>query len=450
MLAIVGLLAIGALGFGLLRANQTLGAIQQDDPRLRQPAVGAGTAQAPAAGSRPNNAVAPPSALTEPINVLLIGVDKRPDLEEGVRSDTLILVHLDPLAKWASMLSIPRDSVVDIPRFGQSKINAAYTNGYNNAAEIYGAGTEPDAAGGALAAETVEEFLGVTVDYVAQVDFQGFAQLVDAIGGVMIDVERPLLDAEFPTDDYGVERIYIPAGLQVMDGRTALVYARSRHSSNDFNRSQRQQQVLRALLTQVKARGLLENAVSLPQWAEVLAKNVRTTLPVQDLGMINGMAALARDLNADRIVQLSINPNDVMIDAEAGSDIYWNKSDIAALVARWQAGPQAAGETARVQVLNGAGVEGIAGQVSDLLSAKGFALADASTAEQIYERTLIIDYTGRPQTRQRLADELGVESRYVQATPGTDAPPQAYQVDIVVIVGQDYQQWWIGSSDTRP
>jgi LCP family protein required for cell wall assembly len=453
------LLALLAVALVLRRADQTLQTIQQDDPRRAPAAV------ATAAAVRGVPAPTPlplPNALTEPVNILLIGVDKRPDADYGVRSDTLILVRLDPLAKWASMLSIPRDSAVSIPHFGQAKINAAFAFGYANAEEIYGAGTQPDAGGGALAAETVERFLGVRVDYVAQVDFNGFAQLVDAVGGVPIDVARPLLDAEYPTDDYGVERIYIPEGLQIMDGRTALIYARSRHASTDYDRSQRQQQVLRAVLDQVRARGVLENAAAFPQWAGLLAQNVRTTLPVRDLGMINGLAMLGRDLSRDRIAQLSINPADVALDSEDGSVLYWNAASVAALVARWQAGPQvgalpeapanatpgatpgAAPETARVLVLNGAEVEGVAGRVSAFLGSKGFTMADPDTSVQPYEHTTIVDYTGRPQTRQRLADALGILPDYVLAQPGPNAPPAVPGADLVVIVGRDYQAGWVG------
>jgi LCP family protein required for cell wall assembly len=384
--------------------------------------------------------------LRQPINILLVGVDKRPNPDDGVRSDTLILVHLDPQGKWASMLSIPRDSIVNIPHLGQTKINAAYAHGFMNAESIYGAGTDPDAAGGALVAETVEQFLRVKVDYVAEVDFHGFEQIIDAIGGVPVDVMTPLLDAEYPTDDNGIERIYIPSGLQVMDGHTALIYARSRHSSSDFDRSKRQQQVLRALLDQIKARGLLENASLLSQWADVLAQNVRTTLPVGNLKMLGSLAALARQLDGSKIKQMSINPDDVGVQSENGSDIYWNQSDLRALVARWQAGPQTTSDTspARIQVLNGAAVAGVAGQVSELLRNKGFVLADAANASQVYAHTTIIDYTGRPDTRKRLADTLGITAEYVQATPGPNAPPQAPDTDIIVVVGQDYKGAWVG------
>ena len=446
---IIGLSIGVVLSGGMLiymRANRALTTIEQADPRLQltaTPSKPAGVIDRLIGRDLYPTQAPLPNALQQPVNILLLGVDKRPTADDGVRSDTLIVVHLDPQGKWASMLSIPRDSVVTIPHIGRAKVNSAYSEGYMNAAAIYGAGTPPDAGGAALAAETVESFLNIKVDYTAQVDFRGFEALIDTIGGVLVDVPLPLLDAEYPTEDYGVERIYIPAGLQVMNGRSALIYARSRHSSTDFDRSKRQQAVLRALLDQVRARGLLDNIATLPEWAAVLEQNIRTTLPISNLGMVNGMATLARELRSDRVLQLSINPLDVAIDLEDGSDIYWNKGDLAALVARWQGGPDAVND-GRIQVINGAAVAGIAGRVSDYLLSKGFVMNDPGQAPQVYEHTTIIDYTGRAETRQRLAALLGIEPRYIKAQPGEDAPRQPAQTDILLIVGRDYQQHWTG------
>jgi hypothetical protein len=266
---------------------------------------------------------------------------------------------------------------------------------------------------------------------------------------VVLDVPRPLIDSEYPTEDYGVERIYIPAGLQALDGRSALIYARSRHQSNDFDRGKRQQSVLRALLDQVRGRGLLENVATIPEWAAMLEQNIRTTLPINNLGAIGGLAALARELDPGRVVQLTINPIDVAVDAEDGSDIYWNRRSLAALVARWEAGPPsevaAAGDDAvRIQVLNGAAVAGLAGRVSTYLSDKGFTMADPDQAPQVYAHTTIIDYTGRPQTLQRLSETLGIDVRYIATAPGPDAPTPVPSVDLVVIVGSDYRPEWAG------
>jgi LCP family protein required for cell wall assembly len=340
------------------------------------------------------------------------------------------------------MLSIPRDSVVQIPHLGQAKINVAYSYGHANAAELYGRGTDPAAAGGALAAETVEDFLNLKIDYIAQVDFQGFERIVDTLGGITVDVEQTLLDPEYPTENYGYERLFVPAGLQVLDGRTALRYARSRHSSNDFDRIHRQQQVLQAILTEVRRRGILDQAALLPELARDLEQSVTTTLPISDLSALQGLAMLAQALTPDQIVQLSINPNDVQVAAEVDSDIYWDKEDVAFLVARLLAGPAAGAELVRIQVQNGAGVQGLATRVSENLSTQGFLMTQAGDAPTFYEHTYIFDYTGQPDTRRRLADLLGIDPNYVQATPSPDAPPAPYRTDIVIVLGQDYNEQW--------
>lgn len=430
------LLAAGLLAFGLLNwAGGTLRAVEQADPRRTAQSIPAATGITPAAL---------PASLREPFNVLLVGVDRRPNPEEGVRSDTLILVHVEPDAGWAGMLSIPRDSMVQVPGLGLQKINTAYTYGYNNAEALYGPGTAPADAGGALAAETVAGFLNLEVDYIAQIDFNGFQQVVDTLGGITVDVERPILDPSYPSDDYGYERLYIPAGLQVMDGATALRYARSRHSSSDFDRSARQQQVLRAILSEVRSRGLAEQAALLPKLVEDFQQSVSTTLPLSDLETLRGLADLAQRLDPGRIVTLSINPNDVPIVAEDGSDIYWDPNGVAAQVARLLAGPEGEAERARIVVLNGAGVAGLASRISGRLAQQGFTLNDPADAPAPYERTHLIDYSGRPQALRRLADTLGLDPGSVYTTPPADAPPAPFQADIVLILGADYNPSWAG------
>lgn len=430
-------LALALLGVLLLgRTFGTLRSIEQQDPRQT-----AGTVR-----SQPDahGTTLPPSSLTEPFTVLLLGVDLREDPEAGARSDTLIVVRVDPVQQWAAMLSIPRDSVTTIARTQglRAKINYAYSYGYDNAAELYGANTDKLAAGGALAAETVEGFLGLKIDYIAQVDFHGFEQIVDTLGGVTVDVPQPLLDAEFPTENYGVERVYIAPGLQRFDGRTALRYARSRHADSDFGRSKRQQLVLRALLAEVRQKGILEQAAALPGLVQALERTVSTTMPISDPSVLSGLLELARSLSAERIVQVAINVEEVGLIAEDGSDLYWDEAGIKQQVVKLLAGPQASGEPARVQVQNGAGVTGIASKVSNYLSSQGFTLDAASDADGRYEHTLIIDYSDRPQTRQRLAALLGIAPDYILINPADRAitPPG---IDIVVVIGADYRPEWL-------
>ena len=143
-----------------------------------------------------------------------------------------------------------------------------------------------------------------------------------------------------------------------MNGHTALVFARSRHSSNDFDRSKRQQQVLKAVLSAVRNRGIMDNVSLLPQWVSVLEQNVRTTLPIGNISTMSDMAGIATQLDSNRIAQLTINPLDVRVDNVIGSDIYWNSNDIASLVKRWKTGAGIAG-IVTVQVLNGTNVSGL-------------------------------------------------------------------------------------------
>ncbi len=181
---------------------------------------------------------------TERVNLLLLGADKRPD-ETIYRTDTLIVVTLDPATKTAGMLSIPRDLWVPIPGYGESRINQAF---------VLGEVKKYPGGGPALAMRTVQEFLGVPIHGYVLVDFDGLRKLIDQIGGIDVMVEKPIDDTQYPTDDYGYQEVHIPAGLVHMDGDLALKYARVRHGSSDIDRGRRQQQVLMA--ARDKAAGL--------------------------------------------------------------------------------------------------------------------------------------------------------------------------------------------------
>jgi LCP family protein required for cell wall assembly len=198
-------------------------------------------------------------------NVLILGLDRRSEQGYTVRSDVLMLVTVDPRGPRLGLLSIPRDLYVEIPGYGQSRINTAHFWG------------ERDSQGGGpdLAMETVAENFGVPVRHYLRVDFDGFRAVVDALGGVDVTVEERIVDNAFPTEDYGTTRIEIPAGPQHMDGEQALQYVRSRHGSSDFERAARQQQVMMAM-----ARRLLAPATwpRLPAVYRAVVTNVDTNL----------------------------------------------------------------------------------------------------------------------------------------------------------------------------
>ncbi len=170
-------------------------------------------------------------------NVLILGIDRRPEQGYVVRTDTILLTAIIPAEPQVALLSIPRDLYVEIPGYGPGRINTAHFWGEN---ALQGNGP-------LLSMQTIIYNFGAPVHHYARVDFEAFRAVLDAVGGIDIDVEEAIVDEAYPTEDYGTMRIEIPAGLQHMDGETALRYARSRHGSSDFDRARRQQQVLTAL-----------------------------------------------------------------------------------------------------------------------------------------------------------------------------------------------------------
>jgi LCP family protein required for cell wall assembly len=365
-----------------------------------------------------------------PFTMLLIGVDERPDHpEEGVRSDTIIVARIDPPGRWAALLSIPRDTLAPVRDLGQSKINAAYAHGYNNAEALYGAGTTAREGGMALAAETSGQFLGIQIDYVAQINFDGFARMVDALGGVTIDVPRQIIDDEYPTPDFGVMRVEFEPGRQHMNGERALIYARTRHADSDFGRAERQQQVVRAILDEVRARGPIGQALLLPALRAGLGNTIATTLPFDRLDSLAGMAWLGSGLSADNLVRLQIAPDTAAVQDDGGT-LIWQKSDIETLVQKLLRGPTA--EVARIQVFNGTTTTGLASKISSELEQQRLTIIPAGDAPRDdIPRTIVYNAHNTPRTARRVADLLHAELR--------DGVPDgiASEADVIVVLGAD-------------
>ncbi|WP_245665475.1 LCP family protein [Actinoplanes subtropicus] len=198
-------------------------------------------------------------------NFLLLGSDTRdPNNTGGSRSDTIIILHLNKDQSAAQLISIPRDTWVHIPKaangkYGNtdSKINAAYAWG-----------------GVPLVVQTVEGYTGVRIDHVALIDFSGFKEVVDALGGVNIDVETSFTSTHALSGPGGVR--HFNKGPQLMDGAAALDYARERYSfkDGDFARIRHQQQVIKAILDKAASGGMLGSPAKLNDFLKATADTV--------------------------------------------------------------------------------------------------------------------------------------------------------------------------------
>jgi LCP family protein required for cell wall assembly len=248
----------------------------------------------PIQGSALPNATIPPWDGSERLNVLLIGTDQRP--KEGTyNTDTLIVVSVDPTTKQVAMFSLPRDSWgIPMPpgplrnAFGpayQQKINAFFTAVRNRADLVPGTNQTRGYNGLKL---VLGELYKLDIKYFVEVNFDGFKQVVDAMGGVTINVQIPVTDETYPSDTGRNSRVYIPTGLQHMTGAEALVYARSRHSGlGDFDRGARQQRVLTSMREQADIANLIPR---IPELVDAVKATVRTDIPQGELAKLAGLA----------------------------------------------------------------------------------------------------------------------------------------------------------------
>jgi len=343
-----------------------------------------------------------PLRLGTRVNVLLIGVDVTLDNRRQVvpisRSDTLMLVSFDPARDRVSALSIPRDTRVVIPRFGENKVNAAYAYG-----------------GPGLTVRTVANFIGVPVHYYVKLGPQSFARIIDAIGGVEINVEK---DMKY-TDRWAGLFIDLKKGRQLLNGTQAMHYARFRHDpAGDIGRVERQQKVLLALFHKLKS---ASTVLSAPQVLRAFSENTQTNLTFNELITL-GMFAARLDSTDLKFATLP----------GTNSITYWDPdpAKMRQIVAEMFYGVDASiVASTQIEVLNGSGVPGLAKQAAARLQAMGFQIVRVDNAPSVVDSTTIIDRTRRPGVARLVAEVLG-RSR-IQHEVGSGP-------DLTVIVARDF------------
>lgn len=227
------------------------------------------------------------------LNVLIVGVDRRKGGGDQ-NADVLILAHVDLVNKRVAAVSVPRDLLVDVPNVGPDKINSSYN---------WGVTSKPNdpVSGIAKVRDTVESVFGVPIDGYVLIDFGGFKDVIDAMGGFDINVPYAIEDDAYPTEDYGTEVVKFPAGPQHMDGATALKYVRTRHFDSDDARRKRQFQVMLALFDQGKS---VRSVTHADKVILALGKSVQTSFPL-DQQLSLARVALQVDRPLIRIASLA-------------------------------------------------------------------------------------------------------------------------------------------------
>lgn len=369
----------------------------------------------------------PASADDDRINVLLLGIGGSghdgPEL-----TDTIIFASFRPSTKEVGMISIPRDLNVLIDGYGYRKIN--HVNAY---AELDKPGSGPAATAAAL-----EEILDEEIDYTIKVDFDGFSDIIDAVGGISVYVDRSFSDDTYPIDDGlgSVKSVSFTEGWTEMNGEMALIYSRSRHGTNgegsDFARAARQQKVIVAVKDKLMSMGVLLNPAKLNNILSVLMENVKTNITAWDAV---SLAQYVPDVSAEAITmhvvdgrsglvyETSLNGAYVLLpveddwsDFKALADAIFEPDATSSIIANPPLEPDPT-TVITVAVKNGAGITGLASRTAQLLESSGFIVESVgnSTATNLDE-TIIYDLTHGAKD-----DALAALKEYLDATVKTDA-----------------------------
>jgi LCP family protein required for cell wall assembly len=382
----------------------------------------------------------------EPANFLLIGSDTRafvetdeqqeafgdPTVEGGQRSDTIMVVHVEPEQQTGVLVSFPRDLVVDIPGIGQSKINAAFNEGPQ------------------LVIDTLKQNFDIDIHHYLEVDFSSFEGIVSAIGGVPIYFSLPARDevTGFHAAHYGV------AGCYTLDGPTSLAYVRSRHyeefidgewqetgaAAPDLFRIQRQQAFMRRLAVEA-----VKESLNNPLAANTIADEALAELKADDdlsRTDINKLISAFRsvDPNDPNSIQMLTVPTTPAESSSLGQYLELNETEaepIFSLLRQTTPAPDVSGGPApaeiRVRVFNGSGVTGLAAPTSDEHVAQGFVPAGIGDNPEGGVDTTQIRY------RSDSADKAEVVQAFLGGVGELVEDDSIVEADVQVVLGPDFQ-----------
>jgi len=375
--------------------------------------------------------------------ILLMGIDERTGYttEQAYRSDTMMLVNIDPVRKRVGILSIPRDMYVVIPGFAENqRINTAnYLGDLND---------YPGGGGPALAAETIRQTFGIRVDNYIRINFDVFETLVDTLApnGIQVCPTEAIDDPKYPDVGFGTLNVHFDAGCQRLNSERLLQYARTRATQGgDFDRARRQQEVLKAAQAEFLSLGGIANFfVQIPTVYSALATSVKTDLTLDEL---IGLARVAGDISSENITSGVIDSRYVNFAKDpTGADVLVPNIGAVRGLIQEIFNPQPAktlaelrtlaeAEAATIAVYNSTSIGGLASQTRDWLISQQVQVASVGNMPTPDEGvTRIRDYTGRRWTARYLAALMGLPEDRIEV--GGDG---LVSQDILVVVGTDIQ-----------
>jgi LCP family protein required for cell wall assembly len=376
---------------------------------------------------------------TSRVTILIMGLDYRDWLAgDTPRSDTMILLSVDPINKSASMLSLPRDLWVNIPGFEYGRINEAYFDGA--AFKVPGGGPE-------LARQTVEQFIGVPVQYFGVIDFGAFIKFIDEIGGVQIKPNEPVTIENFGGSQ---EQVLEPGKSYTLDGELALAYARERHTSGgDVDRANRQQEVILAMRRRIlKYENLPELIAKAPALYQDLSSGILTNLSMTDaikLGLL-GLQLDAKSIkrgviNYDMVIQTKSPEGEAILKPipdkirTLRDELFATAGSKSPIAVPNPGSTLVKDEAAKVVIWDGSGVPGLADRTAEYLRGQGINVIQVGDAGGYTPGTKIEIFNGKPNTVSYLAQFMEVASANIWNTYDPSAG-----LDVRVTLGGDWAQ----------
>ena len=391
------------------------------------------------------------------INILLLGMGGEGH-DGAYLTDTIILASFQPSTKQVALISIPRDLVAPVSNW--QKVNSL--NAYAEKAD--------PGSGGEATAQAFTELLQIPVDYYIRVDFNGFSNIIDELGGIEVNVENSLDDYSYPimgqedNPNYysRFEYLHIEKGLQTMNGSLALKYARSRHAlsseGSDFARARRQQLILEAVKNKLLSSKTLLNPAMITKLVNEFSQNISTNFNAWE---VLRFWEMFKDVDRSKIINkvLSDAPDGLLVSGEGENGAYiltprsGNFSEVRNLVKNiFAASPSGTitdltktiikiNDNAKVTVLNGTWINGLAGKTAVILEQSGFAVSKIGNApERNYTKTTVYSLatsTVKENSLKALKNLTGAAQSFdfpawISDYRATSTPP-----DFLLIIGTD-------------